>query len=445
MNPFVINSFSPKAEILARTATGNTYSLTNAAISLSTIRSTDGGAGAFHISLTADKDSHGLMWSDKIRPMDYIEIRAGNKLVNGKPPMRMRGFVDFSGEQFLVNQTGGPTRSMVVTGRDYTKLFMSQNIQYLWSQSLSTDGNYPGLALNFGVPADGQTTVMQIMNTILQDVFLGKGPKGRDLAFLPNYRMATGINIPDIVPFLIMPSQFQAQFFAIGAYTGAFWNLMQYLVSAPLGELFFYDTEQGPIMTFRVAPLKDQSGKIVPPAQNPELSTIKLDTAVASAYNIGRSDQDVLNYFFSLSDAASSGGGSSAPAFMSPNIDLETWTPYAGGGTGKNPYWNPKSVRKFGLRPLNVETPWLQLINLKDLSAVQVAVQLSNYLGAVYGHNEELLSGTIVCHGDENLIPGRYMQFNGHEYYLEQVQDDFEFKGSSSPSWTATLTVTRGQ
>lgn len=444
MNPLVINSYTPQAEITAISDGGRQYALTQDAVSLTTVRSVDGGAGSFSLQLTAAKDKRGLMWTDKIRAMDYLEIRAGNRrLPNGKLPVRMRAFVDSSSESLIMPKEGGPQRGILITGRDYTKLFQSQNVQYLWSQTLPADGSFPGLDMNFGVPSDGTAAIKDIAQTILDDVFLGKGGKTGE-PFLPLYRGVTGINVPDIISHFSVPDNFKAQYFTINAWTGPFWNLIDYLSSPPLGELFMYDSEAGPILVLRVVPLRDISGKIISPAQEPELPTIEIDPAMVSAYDLGRTDQQVLNYFFAMSDAASS-GGTVALNYATQGLDLFHWSPYVGSGKGDNPYWSSRSARKFGLKPLNIQTPWIQLWTQTDDSARQNAAVLSNYLGLAYDHNESLIGGEMTCHGSEHYIPGRYVKFSDALFYLEKVTETFNFIGSSSPSWAASLYLTRGQ
>lgn len=308
---------------------------------------------------------------------------------------------------------------------------------------MSADGSFPGLSLNFGVPADGKASVAKITKTILDDVFLGKGSKSGE-AFLPFYRDVTKINVPDIIPHFSVPDKFQAEYFTINGYTGMFWDLMTYFTSQPLGEMFVYDAEDAPVMVFRVAPFKDTSGSVIFPAMEPELPTIGVDPSIVSAYSMGRTDQQVLNYFFSMSDAASS-NGSSALAYATKKLDLLTWTPFSGGGTSDNPYWSSQSVKKFGLKPINIGSPWIQLWTQKDDSARQNATELSNFMGKAFDHNQDLIAGQLTVHGDEAFIPGRYARFSDAEFYLEQVSEVFQFIGSSSPSWTAMLNVTRGQ
>lgn len=444
MQPLIINSFSPQCEITAIADGGIHHVLTPDAVTLTLIRSVDGGAGSFSLTLTANQDARGHSWQDRLHPMDFLEIRVGNKrLPNGKLPIRMRAFVDSVSENFTMPTQGGPQRSVLITGRDYTKLFQSQNIQFLWSQTLSSDGSFPGMSMNFGVPADGKASVTSIVRTILDDVFLGVGSK-RDESFLPLYRGATGVKVPDIIPHLTVPDMYMAQYFTINGYTGMFWDLMTYFTSQPLGEMFVYDAEEGPILVFRVAPFKGVNGNIISPAQDPELPTIAVSPAVVTAYDLGRTDQQVLNYFFSMSDAASS-NGSSALAYTTKKLDLLTWTPFSGGGTSDNPYWNSRSVKKFGLKPINIGSPWIQLWTQKDGSARQNATVLSNFMGQAFGHNESLIAGQLSVHGNELFIPGRYIRFSDVELYLESVSEVFQFVGSSTPSWTATLNATRGQ
>ncbi len=229
---------------------------------------------------------------------------------------------------------------------------------------------------------------------------------------------------------------------------------LNYFAAPPLSEFFMYDDEDGPVLVARICPYKDMTGNFPSPGERPLLPDIKIDPALVSGYSIGKTVQEVLNFFFCFSDIAGNDGSSTAPMYASPSIDLSKINPYVGSGTGSNPAWVPESTDKFGLRTVNVSTPYLNPvaqgnnnsqpeINV-DMAQVQMAAELSTWMRDVYGHNEKLLSGTLTCHGSEELIPGRYFTFNNMTAYIEQVSEFFQFVGSANPSWTANVIFTRG-
>ena len=148
------------------------------------------------------------------------------------------------------------------------------------------------------------------------------------------------------------------------------------------------------------------------------------------------------------SDIASTDNGSSA-MYVSKGIGATNFSIYSAGNTASNPYWNSDSTKRFGLRPMNVDSPWVPFINVNG-SYQSLSIELATFLGQTYGFNETLWSGSIQQHGDPLFIPGRYIGITDENtgdlwsFYLESVTDTFNFKPSPEPGWTAQLGVTRG-
>lgn len=455
MQPLVINSFSPKATITVYTKQGEVFSqeVVNDAISLNIVRGVDASAGQAVLTLTANQDKKGRSWQDRIHPMDYIEIRAGNKyLSNGKLPIRFRGFLDSVTETLGMPVMGGPTRRINVVARDYVKLFLIENIQYLWTNMLGVDvGGYPGLNRSYGIAASSnvKASVGEILRLIVTNIF--NGSYDSTYPFLPAFRKETGFSwLPSIYLHNTIPTRFMSEDLTIQPYTGPVWSLINYLCSPPVGESFIYDGPDFPTLVCRPVPFRDFNGNFVSPGGEPELPTIKVDPSVVSGYTLGKTDAQVKNFFFVYSDALSN-NGSTAPLYISKSISTSElanggsgFNPYSGNSRSTNPYWNGKSATIYGLNPLNVSTPWVELPS-KDGTLTTNAEELSTFLGKVYDHNENLIGGQLICHGDESFIHGRYVQFSDAEFYLEQFEDNFSFIGDNNPNWTTVLSVTRGQ
>ncbi len=447
MNPLVINSFSPKAEIEIHTKNGEVFTreVVNDAVSVYIVRGVDASAGQAILTLLVNKDKRGRSWQDRVHPMDYIVIRAGNKYKSdGTLPIRFRGFVDSLVESLAMPTVGGPLRRITLVARDYVKLFMINNIQYLWTVMLGASiQSYPGLGRNYGITSK-VTGVGEIIEQIVDHVFNGTG-EGNLHSFIPMFKNETGLTIPNIVLSNKIPSRFSAQDLTIQPYTGPLWSLINYLSSPPLGESFIYDGEDAPVLVCRPVPFKGIDGNIPSPGQPPELSTIKVDPSIVSGYTLGKTDAQTLNFFFVYCDAGAN-NGSSAPVYASTALELgENFNPYLSSSYTTNPYWNHKSANTYGLKPLNISTPWVELPSSKTDSAQKNAVELADFLGKIFDHNQDLMGGQITAHGDENLIHGRYIQFGDAEYYLEQVEDKISFVGDQNPSWSTVLSVTRGQ
>lgn len=475
MSSFNISGFQPKASIAITTPDGVTYAmgdLQDSLISLTIQRSVDGTAGAFGLTLTATTDKNGNTWADLITPMSYIEIRMGNlgsTVATLSPgvipprsttlPMRFRGFVDNSGYTTTFGATGGPQRAVLINGRDYMKLFMVSNIQYLWTSSTiaaSMAAAGFGLTFNYGLPWQ-INTVSDFVNGVIGSVFNGDAAAssgyggGTGQAFLPAFREG-GVAAPNIQIACSVPDKYQLNSLTVQPFSGPFINLLSYFQSPPLGEMFIYDDENAPVLVYRVTPLKDEGGMFVLPAQDPSTLQLQLPHVLTTTdfnpgKSVGRSDNEVVNFVFVYGDTAATDGGSSA-AYASSGLFGENFSIYSGGNLSTNPYWNSASTRRFGLRPLNIDSPWVPYLVTSNYQ--QLAIELATFIGQTMGFNEKLYSGSIPMHGDPLFIPGRYCGFTDRHtgdlwsFYLESCTDVFNFKGAPSPGWNCQLGVTRG-
>lgn len=422
--PITYRSFYPRAKIDVWTQKGKHYSLEPMAdvVKFTTHRSVDSSPGTWSITLTARSDAEGNSWAKRILPMDYVEIRAG---FADPLPIRMRGFVDNAMQSWHIGGTGGPSRRITLNGRDFTKLAIVNQIKYVW-QSDPTAALFQnwGLTQTYGIKAL-ISTADSFCRAIVDHIFR---------PFLMGLREQTDMPVPDIKLDVTVPEQFAIPMLTIEPYSGSFWNLFRYFQSPPMGEAFFYDADDGPHLVFRMAPFKDESGQFVLPASAPALGEIPLDLQTDSGQDIGRSDNEVYNYFFVYSDV----------------MPLGTMTQVAFVKPGVNPRIRQGSIDTFGFRPMSIDTAWVTPFITGDGSSTPpttAAGELAAYLLATQGHNETLASGSLQVHGSPDLIPGRYVSApsEGLTWYLQTVDESFSWVGDANPRWTATLGVVRGQ
>jgi len=455
LNPLTISNFSPRAEITIQTTSGDTISsndILGSAVTLQTTRSIDGNAGQFILQLTASK-KNGKSWQDRIHIMDYVVIKLGNR---NDLHVRMRGFIDSVSESIAMSPTGGPQRSVTITGRDYTKLFLDMDLQYMWQIMLPDgSGSVPGLSKNFDIPAMVTMPVEDIIKLLVSNILNGDGAI-KQYAFIPNFNRVSKVTIPKLGYEFAVPDKYLIWTGTIQPYTGAFWNLITYFESAPLGEIFISDTDDGPILVCRVAPFKDANGNYTNLSQAPYLPDITIDPSTVTLCNLGKLGEQILNYFFSYPDT-NANNGSPMVAYASPGItgDLFNTNFSTQSSPSSNPAWVSDSVDLYGFRPLNIVTPWLCVANTGPQTAdaaaaasntgIQLASELSTHAAQVFGHNENLISGVIMCHGAAEIMPGRYANFGDASYYIEKVTEILDFVGTQGATWNATLMVTRGQ
>lgn len=105
--------------------------------SVRTTKSVREPAGGFSITFM-DKAQGGTSMETVyglVEPMDVIEIRmwrgVGVRGLRGKSPIVMRGFVSEVQRPQTMSQDGRPTRSVMVTGQDYGKIWQTFQVLYL--------------------------------------------------------------------------------------------------------------------------------------------------------------------------------------------------------------------------------------------------------------------------------------------------------------------------
>lgn len=419
-----------------------TVTVTNDLIQWTTQRTTSGQPGQWTVTLV-DRLVNGRSWAETIPPGAYVEIRAARTPQAGTLPIRMRGFVTGAQYTWSIGTTGGPTRSVQISGEDYTWLYYSMQIQYLWQglqrmalkeAALTISG--VGLHANWQVP----TTLMtprEFIDSINQHVLLSPTH-----GLLIGYRHYMSDAAPDPQWAVTVDNQslFSLVNTTIQSFQGPLWSLMSYYATPGLTELFLFDTDAGPQGTFRVAPFYnvDAPDTLADLAVNPFLPAVTLNPADVATLQTGYSDQEVFNFFLVEPDTTGSLSLLGLAAYLNPA-----------------PLGNPRedviSQAQYGLRVLEIQTPLLSLLSVggvkKDAQLLRTqASAMATYLYQTQHANQTLASGTITVHGDPAWMPGRYVEIPAvGRYYLQGVQETFQAIGAPSPSWTATLSVTRGQ
>jgi len=393
MRPISVTTYTPTTSVTVHTRNGDEYDVTGDLISWQTSKAITSGqpTGTFTVNLVARSDTAGS-WADKIRPMDYVEIRASKTGAQTPLPIIMRGFVTSSEQALQFDVSGGPQRQVTLTGQDFGKILTNWQILYLWQihavQSLYAALGY-GLSGNFGIDATDSTPTKffgQSMSHIIEPA----------VARLQKINPA----VPDLGLVVSIPERYQMPVVAVESYTGSYWNLLQTFASPPFGELFVFDDADGPKLVARMAPYHTLAGDYPPPGQPPMLEPAIIPAQDISAYDLERSDQDALSFFFTYSDAASL-TGTSAASYVLP-------------GGERNPVYYPATADLYGLRQEINDTPWVTMADVGNpysgSQATAIAGELNSWLAAVMKDNPEFLSGTIDCHGDPDLIVGRYVQ-----------------------------------
>ena len=370
-------------------------------------------------------------------PMDVIEIRgsrtpyiyAGQKL-----PLLMRGFVGSPRRREFMSESG-PDRTVTFSGTDWGKLWMIHGLWLELALSLDLPLLTPfQLQSAFGIAAQPmdvgvfmQTITDQVLNPKIQKMFEFGSPVSQ-----PLFTVQSSVTLGQVVPQ------------AIGVLgTGPFWNIVKSMSDSPWNELWVDDSDAtGPVLVFRPAPFKDINGAWIGQATDP--GSIALDHLDIVGLDIGRSDANVANYFWTPP------GGS---LLMTPNL-VAAWDVAVGNQLDFNHANNNPTL--YGYRKMEATTQLLPKLpsyplnqepdqqNQSSSGMVQWHLDRINLLGAMNRDNAVLEEGTISARGREDFRPGRYLEVSRgtvkSEFYLTRVGQSI----SPLQSWTSTLTVERG-
>lgn len=417
-------AFQPAFSILCHTMRGETYTLTGDVVSWQTQKAISQPQGTFVINLVARKRG-GQTWDELLQPMDYIEIRAHENPRPGTIPVIMRGFVDYVSKSATFAQAGGPSEPRVtIQGRDYSKLLLEWQVLYLYTMnnqlkmSTAAGSALPfGLTYNYGIPSKLMPlpTFFNELNTHLAEPIV-KGLHGYN-SNVPDWRFA--IDLPN----------WEMTTTPILSYTGSFWNLYAYFASAPFGELFIRDDEAGPTLYARMPPYKTYEGGTPPPASQIP-TNITISTSEMQTYTVGRTDNDVYDYFLTWGDAMQ-GVGLTMPSFATdPNNGVNT--------LGQSLY---------GPRPLIIDSTWVNPYSSNgkknNQNALAQASTLNVWLMNVMSENQFFKMGTFTVAGRHEYQIGQYANVAewDEEYYIEGVSHNFVYP----QLWTTQLQVVRGR
>lgn len=113
-----------------------------------------------------------------------------------------------------------------------------------------------------------------------------------------------------------------------------------------------------------------------------------------------------------------------------------------------------EKARYMGMRPLQLQTPWVSTLQgTFGPDAQKQVADLNTWLVNVFSNNDRFSSGTITCHGFPEAQVGRYVVVepgtitsdpNPWEGYLQQVDSQIDIY-SGHATWTMDLGVVRGR
>lgn len=470
-------------------------------------------AGTFTLTFLPASFIAGMTAKNAISPMDYVEIQLDsgedrkpvNHLERSEPCIVMRGFVD-SVEESGTIASGIPSRTIIVTGRDWGKIAMNFTI-YSYSRS-----NTPK-----------PVALLESFNGTSYEV-VGKQPEltggGSDTTSLPTTDVGAQFGLIDIM-FLIFNNLYQRQVDALRAAQGqpdlrtafqkvnppgdiefnvdgvdgwsldnlktfnpslnalnydpntTIWEFLKRYQNTPWQELFFDDDNDRTRLIFRTTPWLDIRGLLVgtsPLTDQPQvvlngLSSETITSDQLISWTFGKSDADVLSLFSSLEERY----GDIPLGFLDLGAFDQTVAPIDPGVVGVNPaiiggldgaeapISTPSTFRRFGLHQYTAKSPFFsvnsgQSENEIDQLLFTVGRELNKRLVLALGHAELLWSGEITIRGNPTVHIGDYIIIkaldwkNGMKFYVTGVSHNLRVAtGTQDGHFQTTLVITRGQ
>ncbi len=433
---------------------------------ITTQKTTTQPYGTFALTFTL-RESNGGSWADKLPYRTYVEIRAGTGI--GTPPILMRGFVVSPAQSLQMPPfPAGPEREVTVSGKDLGTILADWQVLYLWG--IDPMATFIQANLQNGDPLATQLGLSPGIQdpTTLLNAFIAK---------LVNGTVLSGIQqvlpqVPLMQAQVSIPSAYQVNFLSLQPWQGPYSNFLDYFASPPWGEDFYFDAPDAAQLVVRQTPYKDYTtGQyLLPYGGSPEANGFFADTTIQAgditAHDLAINGADQLyTYYSTTPDLASVFGQSFAQFFYvsqgqsntgsatPPNVAVQTSQSEAR-VRGSNPYFDVAAAQLWGIRPLQLTTPWVATLNptFGQQTQDQVA-KLNTWLVQAYRHNDRFSSGTITCHGNETLTVGRYLVVNPSlpaaitplwEAYIQSVSHQIDIS-STSATWEATMGLVRGR
>lgn len=451
---FNVTQYAPKLRVTAWRGTTK-YDLTPYIMQARTSKDIGQPMGQWALLLT-----YQVHWHKLLSPMDYVEIAMSR--YHDTPQVIMRGFVTNLRITKTMSENGQFRRTITINGNDYGKLFEDYQIYYAANQPGQTGtgsdqdpAQYllaPMLQSNFGMFNEPSNDLVPLNELVPQFVQYTIQP----------WIKALQKNTPDI-PNISAPkpnvlSDYQLNWLSLQSMRGSVANIINEYANVPWCEWFVYDTPTEPKVIHRNTPFKSATGAYI--FQDSELrtafSTITVTDEETLQFDIGRTDSEVADYFFTYPTMFT--GGDLAYKYAVIGQTKE----FAGNGLGAeaNLYspTNPKvlesQVYRYGMRIMETATPAIPVVTDKnDPQGAKLSIKLNMWNVFAFGWAEDMYNGTIQIRGNENITIGRYvfLKDEGIEGYVQSVDQVFTVSQPSSRgndntfSFQTTLGITRGR
>lgn len=398
--------------------------------------------GVFSITLADKVDQRSLdSLYALIEPMDLIDIRMGHASGPDLPAMVMRGVVSSISRSESVGADGKPSRTVVVSGHDFSKFLQTTQICY---QSKYPLGEYAlsilPMAESYGLWLSNTASefVVNVMDALVS------GEKG----FLSSFYRMSGLG--SRVKFLTEATVTGARVgpYGMQPYEGDVWGLLNNWTDIGWNELFVEDREDATYLIYRPAPYYrlGTNELVLADCGARDPGTIEVPIADVESLHLGRSDQDVANFFQVDAPQAELINGE-----MMHAAALDDGMVYVQDHANCDP-------KIFGLKRMPARTqqgPDGSYPRAKDATNEEKQA-MAKHFGLWYGIRREQLKalhidnavleqGSATLRGNENIRPGVYIRMKRgalqSRYYVTHVTHQYmPFR-----SFKTTVELARGE
>lgn len=418
---------------------------------IQTSKTTHAPYGTWAMTFTMREDQDGS-WADKLPYRTHVVIRAG--LGAGQPPILMRGLVDMPGQTMqLPGAPQGPQREVTVSGRDFGAILADWQILYLWGidpMATFLQANMGGadlLAAQLGL-STGEQNPATLLTAFCQKLVNGTAIAGLQ---------STMPSIPAIQPQITLPSAYQVNFLSVQPWQGAYSNFIDYFASPPWGENFVFDAPDAPQLIVRQTPYKSYtSGQYPLPYSGPTgfFSDVMVPAGQVTAHDLTiNSAQQLYTYYATTPDLASSLAQSYAEFFYVTATGQTQQHHTQAQVVGGNPFYDVTKAKLWGIRPLQLTTPWVSTVQSALTQAQTTVAKLNTWLVDVYRDNDRFVGGNVTVHGNPAYTIGRYAVFEPGtitsdkqpwEGYIQSVAHTLDIS-SNHATWQTNLGLVRGR
>jgi hypothetical protein len=407
-------SYSPSATVKIQLSAYNNdwLDLSLDLVSLATNKTYGRAAGAWNFTIPPRMTKYGKMYDELISTNDVVTIAMDAGDGNGKT-LVMLGLVSRVGNVWSQDGEGRPIRSVRINGMDMGKLLMRHDCGWSITAREGNVGNAMIQRMSRELRFTG--TANEMVGDIFRTLFLQ--------------------DVTDMAPYFEYSprSDDDWEIFNMAVFykTGAVWNAMK---QAANEEWNILTTETDPDpdrMKFSVIlekmPIKD-NGYL-----DREIS-LTLDPVDIITADIGKCDDERVNYFWLQGDLTIEGVDPSLPTYMIldgiVNYDEKSVARH-----GYNGHICNTGFTKFvpeGRR--EATTPFLQEMSERSFA-----------MWNRYRYNPELWSGFFKAHLRPQVRAGSAIleKFTQREYFVETVDHSMTF--GETPQFTTSLMVSRGQ